>query len=81
MKKNGNGSVDRRLSFLERVCAEDRERWKRNDKRLEHILRVIQREMLENEERWKKNEERWQKNDARLDAMIKTLYRRAEGQA
>jgi len=74
VKKNGNGSVDRRLSFLERVYAEDRERWKRNDKRLEHILRVIQREM-------QKNEVRWQKNEARIDAMIKMLYRRAEGQA
>ncbi|GEM_PF-5722081 len=79
MKKNGNGSLDRRLAFLEKAYLEDRTRWKLNDKRLEAILRVIQREMTKNEERWKKNEDRWKKNEERVETLFQWLYRKMEG--
>lgn len=72
MKKNGNGSIERRVALLENAYLEDRKRWKQNDKRLEAILRVIQREISRNEERWKKNEER-------IETLFQWLYRRMEG--
>ncbi len=79
MKKNGNGSLDRRVTLLENAYLEDRRRWKQNDKRLEAILRVIQREMSKNDAREKKNDERWKRNEERIEPLFRWLYRKMEG--
>lgn len=68
-----------RMDRIEKLWKEDRDRWKK----LERYLRVSedrwQREWRRNEARWQKNEERWQKTDARIEAMLKVLYRKLEG--
>ena len=72
MKTNGNGSLDRRVALLENAYLEDRKRWKQNDKRIEAILRVIQREMSKNDAREKKSE-------GRIETLFRWLYRKMEG--
>lgn len=94
MRRNGNGSLERRVALLEDAYLEDRKRWKKNDERLEAILRVIHREIRKNEERWQKNETRWQKfgerfqkteeallkSDARIETLFQWLYQKMEGE-
>ncbi len=69
-----DGSREKRLADLEKICREDRERWKRIG---EYILRG-ERRWAANDERWRANDERWRANDRKMEEMIRELKRLSE---
>lgn len=73
----GNGSLDRRVSLLERLAKEDRVRW-----------RALAKYLKAGEARWKKNDERLDammheidRQQGSIDATLKILHRLLEGTA
>ncbi len=88
MRKNGNGTVERRLEFLERVCLEDRERWahatetsRKNDGFFRSILAVLGRQgesLRRQGEELKRQGDKLEVLTGRMEAALKVMYRRME---
>ena len=81
MRKNGNGTVERRLAFLERVYLEDRERWahvaaesRNNEGYFRSILAILGRQS----ESLRRQGDKLEVLTGRMEAALKVMYRRME---
>lgn len=72
---NGTDRVERRMAFLERICQEDRERWKRNDLRLGKLYRLIMEGFRRSDRRFEEHKRRLDSHDSRIDAALKAIHR------
>ncbi len=72
--KNGNGSDDRRLSFLEKVFLEDRTRWRQNEARWDNLSVY----MRHNEAKTNAMLAEIKRQGNRIESLLKQNYRRSE---
>lgn len=89
---NGISLTERRLAFLERICQQDRERWRKNDQRLAMLYKAIQQSNRRADRRFeeqgrrieehdRKFEEQGRRSDAlmhQIDVAVKMLHRYLE---